>query len=113
KVYDAENRVSRQARELELKAREVRQRALGTHQQMRQIDRSVGRIRTDTLGVEDVEVVAADAAQHAREGARDLVALARADRGQPLDESAGVACARHRLECPAKHFARVSEGRIE
>ena len=81
-VHDAERAVRGQRRKLEREAARPRERAFAADQEVRVVDAAVGGVRPLALRVEDVDVVAADAPQDVRHLARDLVALALADRAQ-------------------------------
>ena len=59
-------RCARQRRELQRERARPRERAFAADQQVREVDAAVGGVRPLALRVEDVEVVAADAAQHLR-----------------------------------------------
>ncbi len=81
KVDDAERAVRRQRRELQRQLARPRERALAADEQMREVDAAVGGVGPLALRMEDVDVVAAHAAQHLRHAcARSRRARARRSR---------------------------------
>src|SRR5215467_2759177 len=103
----------RQAGEPDSDPSEIGERALRAHQQLRQIHRAIACVRAYALRGEDVEVVATHTPQNARKHARDLVALARTDRLQAIDQLARATVARHALDRPEGDFAAVGEDRVD
>ncbi len=85
---DAERLVPGQRRELQRQRAHPGQRSFAADEQVGVIDAAVAGVRPLALRMEDVEVVAADAAHHLRHVAFDLVALAVGDGAQAVHQSA-------------------------
>ncbi len=85
-IDDAERPMRRQRRELQRELARPGERAFAAHEEMRIVHAAIGGIRPLALRAADVEVVAADAAQHLWHAALDLPLLALADRPQPPQE---------------------------
>ena len=87
-VHHPQQLGARQGAELEPQAAGESQRALGADQQVRQVDAAVVGVGPLAAGMEDVEVVAADAAHHPGPARLDLVAVCI---GQAMDELGNLA----------------------
>ena len=112
-IHHAERFVRRQRRELKLQPREPGERPFGADQELREIHRAVDRVRPHALRIEHVEVVAADAAQHRWKSARDLLAFARGDRFETVDDRPGRSIARHPVHRAESHLAAIGEDCVD
>ncbi len=90
-VDDAQHLGARQLGEPERQAAREGQRALGADQQVRQVDAAVVGVGPLALRVEDVEVVAGDAAQHLRPALADLARVARGELAHEAGDGARAA----------------------
>ena len=94
-VDDAEHLRAGQRRELQRQLARPGERAFGADQQVREVDAAVVGVGLFALRMEDVEVVAGDAAQHLRPARLDLAAMAIGEVADeaPIAAARPVACA--------------------
>ena len=110
-VDDAEHLRARQRRELERQRARPGERALGADQQVREVDAAVVGVGLLALRMEDVEVVAGDAAQHLRPARLDLAAVPEREVAHEGADRGGAAA--RVLHRPERDGGAIGEQRVD